>query len=271
MKAGKVWWWAVAIALAGAGVAYFALRDGQVVPPPAEPAVELQPSLPLSQGEPGTVPPIRYPIEAVEPAAAEAPPAPALPALDESDAVLAASLGQTAGSDLLVLRNLIRRVVATVDNLPRERVALRLSPLKPADGGLLVAGSGDDRVISEHNRGRYAPYVIFAETVDTGYLVALYTRFYPLFQQAYQELGYPDGYFNDRLVAVIDHLIAAPVHEGPIRVVQPKVLYEFADPALEGLSAGQKLMVRMGPDNATRIKAKLREVRQRVAGGVPAD
>ena len=48
------------------------------------------------------------------------------------------------------------------------------------------------------------------ESVDTGRLAALYVRFYPLFQQAYRDLGYPNGYFNDRLVEVIDHLLVTP-------------------------------------------------------------
>jgi len=44
--------------------------------------------------------------------------------------------------------------------------------------------------------------------------------------------------------------------------VQPKVFYEYADPKLEVLSAGQKILLRMGSANAEQIKAKLREIRQ---------
>jgi len=61
----------------------------------------------------------------------------------------------------------------------------------------------------------------------------VYLRFYPLFQQAYQDLGYPNGYFNDRLVKVIDVLLATPQIAGPIELVRPKVMYAFADPTLE--------------------------------------
>jgi hypothetical protein len=100
-------------------------------------------------------------------------------------------------------------------------------------------------------------------------LVAVYVRFYPLFQQQYEELGYPGKYFNDRLVEVIDHLLAAPEVQGPIRVTQPKVLYEFADPKLEALSAGQKIMVRMGAENAVKVKAKLREIRSALVSAGP--
>jgi hypothetical protein len=99
------------------------------------------------------------------------------------------------------------------------------------------------------------------EAVDAQKLAAAYVRLYPLFQQTYQDLGYPKGYFNNRLVAVIDHLLAAPESEGKIMLVQPHIFYKFADPTLEALSAGHKLMLRIGNENAAVIKKKLREVR----------
>jgi hypothetical protein len=100
--------------------------------------------------------------------------------------------------------------------------------------------------------------------------VALYVRFYPLFQQAYKELGYPDRHFNDRAVEVIDHLLAAPEVAGPVALGKPWVMWEYADPALEARSAGQKALIRMGPDNARRLKAKLREIRRQVTRSAPA-
>ena len=92
---------------------------------------------------------------------------------------------------------------------------------------------------------------------------------YPLFQQAYQELGYPGGYFNDRLVDAIDNALATPDVGGAVALTQPKVLYEYADPALQSLSAGQKALLRMGPDNAAKVKAKLRELRRIIAAQRP--
>ena len=49
---------------------------------------------------------------------------------------------------------------------------------------------------------------------------------------------------------------------GPIALVQPGAFYQYADPALEGLSAGQKLLLRMGTENAAVIKKKLTELRK---------
>jgi hypothetical protein len=69
------------------------------------------------------------------------------------------------------------------------------------------------------------------------------------------------GFAVDRVVEVIDHLLATPEIEEPLRLIQPRVLYEFADPKLQKLSGGQKILLRMGPANLRKLKAKLREIR----------
>jgi Protein of unknown function (DUF3014) len=69
------------------------------------------------------------------------------------------------------------------------------------------------------------------------------------------------GFAVDRVVEVIDHLLATPEIEEPLRLIQPRVLYELADPKLQKLSGGQKILLRMGPANLRKLKAKLREIR----------
>jgi hypothetical protein len=51
--------------------------------------------------------------------------------------------------------------------------------------------------------------------------------------------------------------------------LRPWVRYEYADPQLQALSAGQKIMVRTGLQNERRLKAVLAKVRASVAR-VPA-
>ena len=74
--------------------------------------------------------------------------------------------------------------------------------------------------------------------------------------------GFPGKYFNDRLMEAIDDLLATPELDAPAKLLRPRVLYEFADPDLETRSAGQKILLRMGPENAARLKAKLWEIRR---------
>lgn len=60
--------------------------------------------------------------------------------------------------------------------------------------------------------------------------------------------------------------------KGPVPSTRPWVRYEFADPELQNLSAGQKILIRMGPAHERRLKQKLGElranlVRSQQAGG----
>jgi hypothetical protein len=107
------------------------------------------------------------------------------------------------------------------------------------------------------------------DAVDPQALVTWYVHAYPLFQQAYRQLGYPKGYFNDRLIVAIDDMLAAPEPAQPPAVVRSKAYYVYADPALESLSTGQKLLLRAGPANAVKIKAKLRAIRAALTGQAP--
>jgi hypothetical protein len=116
-------------------------------------------------------------------------------------------------------------------------------------------------VLDPANYRRYARYAEIAERIDAKAVVALYVRLYPLFQQSYRQLGYGDAQFNDRLVQVIDHLLQAPIAPQPVPLAQESAFYTFADPELEARSAGHKALMRMGPENADRIKAKLRQIR----------
>jgi hypothetical protein len=58
--------------------------------------------------------------------------------------------------------------------------------------------------------------------------------------------------------------------KGPVPSERPWVRYEFADPRLESLTAGQKILLRMGPENARQLRQKLAEFRAQVATGAKA-
>jgi hypothetical protein len=255
----------VVAAAVGAGYYYWTQRA------PAPPAADPPPPSAAAEAAREAVPEpaIRHPIEAARPDAPLDAAAP-LPALDASDRsvedALAAVAAREAIAELLNTTGFIRRIVATVDNLPRKKAPQRLWPAVGCAGRFATTGAGDAVQLGPQNYRRYEPFVRFVESVDAGKAAAIYVRFYPLFQQAYRELGYPKGYFNDRLVEVIDHLLVTPELDGPIRLARPWILYEFADPALEARSAGQKALIRMGAANQVRVKAKLREFRRQVAG-----
>lgn len=278
--------WVVVVALALGAAWWFGWRPAHApqAPSPAAdaaapasaPAAQTPASAPLAQAS-GPA----NPVDALAPADT------ALPSLADSDATVAQALRDLLGAQrvarFLLLDGLVRRAVVTVDNLAQPHAPARLWPVQPAPGRFLVTGLADapTATIDPANAARYHAFVDFAESVPLDAAVKLYARLYPLFQSAYEELGYPGRYFNDRLVAVLDVLLATPEPAGPVAVqltqvkgevpsTRPWVRYEYADPQLESLASGQKMLVRMGPDNARRLKAVMTELRRRVATGAVA-
>ena len=255
----KILLWIGALVVLGAagGLYFYATR-----PLPPQAAAPPPPAAVATTPPPAEPPPIANPVP-------EAPGAAPLPELDASDAPLRAGLEELTGAaalaDLLRPEDLVRHLVATVDSLPRARLDVEQRPLRRASGDFMALGPDDAAVMNPRNADRYAPYVRVVAALDMQRLASLYFHYYPLFQQAYRDLGNPDGYFNDRLVEVIDHLLATPDVQEPIRLVRPNVMYEFADPKLQALSAGQKLLIRLGPAQRHTLLAQLRALRTAVA------
>lgn len=268
----------VLIAIAAAGWWYWSQRDvAAPVPPPAA-------SAPAVPDAPPPAPPVAA-LGPQNPVDALAEPDAVLPALGDSDTqakkALTDLLGAQRVTTLLNIDGFVRRVVATIDNLPRAQAPSRMWPMVPAPERFTVDAGAARTTIGQTNSTRYAAFTQMVEAVDAERAASLYARFYPLFQQAYEELGYPGRYFNDRLVAVIDHLLDTPEPTGPVQVQltevrgeftaeRPWTRYEYVDPALESMSSGQKLMVRVGLANERRLKAKLRAFRAQVATGAVA-
>ena len=268
--AGSSYAWivpALVIAVIGGSAAAYiwgGLRGPQFGPGSEPPPAAQASAEPAPAPAPAAPPEPRHPLPAAEPQAK----ARALPTLDMSDSMARESLAELFGREgfaqLFLPVNLVRRIVATIDNLPREAAPRRMMPVKPVPGAFAVAGQGEAAVLDRANFARYAPYVRALASVDARVLVAAYVRAYPLFQSAYRALGYPQGHFNDRLIEAIDDMLAAPEIDAPIKLLRPNVLYEFADSDLETRSAGQKILLRMGAANAVQVKAKLRAIRREI-------
>lgn len=214
------------------------------------------------------------PPAATQSGAVEAPPAQArqvpaepLPSLDGSDEEVRKRLLDLApkGFDTLLVNDaLLRKFVVLVDNIARGKLAPRYNPLNAPPGTFTVIGSG--RLLADtRSFKRYDPYADALAAMDPGLLVNLYWRYYPLLQQAYVDLGYPRAQFHPRMLAALDMLIAAPVMPGDAELIQPKVLYQYADSSLEALPAAQKQLMRMGPDNQARVQQQLKALRAKLA------
>jgi hypothetical protein len=186
--------------------------------------------------------------------------------LSGSDAIvreLAASLSSNPKlAAWLVNEDLVRRFAASVDNIASGISPLaHLEFLRPKAGFEVDKKSGGVFVIDPSSYRRYnLPAQVFA-SLDSKGSVALYRELKPLIDEAYAEIGPPNRRFDGRLEAAFDQLLAVPVLQGSTRVNQLVVTYAWADDELEGLSAAQRHLLRMGPDNVSLIQGKLAELR----------
>ncbi len=180
-------------------------------------------------------------------------------------------IGKESVEQFVIPKDLVRHIVVSIDNLPEQKVAERLRPVKPVPGNFAVGGSEESPVLDPANYERYKPLVQLIRSTDTQLLIATYTRYYPLFQQAYKDLGHPPQYFNDRLIEVIDHLLddsrpsgadRARAAERAVRICRSKARVAFRGP--EGADSH-------GQENARAVKDKLRELRTALVAKPPGN
>lgn len=273
----KKWVIVIILVLLGLCAWYlFNLQQDTVPEAPAPPPVAVeQPAPPPVVEEETAEPDFTSPIVDEEPAIE----APALPPLAESDPVAVETLSSLVGSEpvrqYVVSEAVIPRLVATLDALSGKQVPASIKAVE-GPGGVFQATAHEDPasvirneagdpipqyVVDPVNYRRYTPYVEMLEASDSAAIVASYRDHRSLFEEAFRQLGYPEGDFDQRLRAVIDELLATPDVSGPLRLIKPEAYYLYADEELESLTAGQKILLRMGPDNAARVKAKLAEIR----------
>jgi len=234
----------------------------QTAPEPVEEAVEAKPE-------------VAPPIVAEEPVIEQ----PVLPPLAESDSVAVEVLSELAGDEpvrqYVVSEDVVPRLVATVDALSGKQVPASIKAVEGPGGDFQATANDDPASVIRNEAGdpipqyqidpanyrRYTLYVEMLEAADSAAIAASYRDHRPLFEEAFRQLGYPDGDFDQRLRAVIDELLATPDVTAPLQLIKPEAYYLYADEELESLTAGQKILLRMGPDNAARVKAKLTEIR----------
>jgi hypothetical protein len=271
----KVWLTGIIVILLGLAAWYFLSSREPVVEEAPPPVMAVQEEEPAPAPEPveETVVEEQVPVE--EPIPEEPP----LPDLADSDPAALEALTGMVGPEpvarYVAQEAVISRFVATVDALSGRQVPPVIQSVQGPGGefqatadeqpeAIMLDEVGDpipQYVVDPVNYQRYTPYVEMLEAVDAQQAVADFRSNKPLFEEAFAQLGYKDGDFEQRLRAVIDELLATPEVSPPVRLIKPEAYYLFADKDLESLSAGQKILIRMGPENAARVKSKLTEIR----------
>jgi hypothetical protein len=184
-----------------------------------------------------------------------------LPTLDESDVYVQQkllALPWKAGlASLFVNEEMIRRFVVQVDNIAQGRIVPEQALFKGLAQDFKAQKNDQQYQLEIANYQRYQRYLDLLESAPKAEVVALFNRLYPLLQQAYLELGYPDAQFRDRVQQAIRLLLSAPEIADEPRLALESVQYTFADPEIEQLSMAHKQMVRLGLKNQQRLKLLL--------------
>jgi hypothetical protein len=234
------------ILIAAAGVYYLFLADrGKPADSLDKPAIEAVRPDATASGEPAAVGAVSA-------------------ALDQSDGLLRELAGDVSINPFFIQwirsKDLIRRFVAAVD-----AVANGQSPRPQADffilkGPFTTVVRGGKTYLNPASYERYNVVADVLDSISVAGCAKLYRDFQAQIRQAYRDLGYPQGDFHRVLLKAINELLRAPVVEAPVEVVKTVAVFVCVDPRLEGLSAPQKHLLRMGPENVQLIQAKLREL-----------
>ncbi len=208
------------------------------------------------------------PVETAAPTTEDVTPPPAapvnLPPLTESDAFVSDLVrGLSSRPELatwVATKDLIRNFTVVVDNIAEGVSPAKHLPEFAPKEALRAAGGEGALVVDPRSFARYNGLADAVASLDTAGAVKAYRTLRPLFDDAYRELGHPDGNFDVALQRAISNLLAAPDVPADVRLESHVESYHYADPTLEGLQPAQKLLLRMGPRNERIIKDKLREI-----------
>lgn len=185
-----------------------------------------------------------------------------LPALDSSDELVKSGLlalnWQPGLAGLFADDELIRRFVVQVDNIAQGRLVPEQAIFKGMKQDFKAKAVGQGYQLDAANYARYDRYLTLLESADPQAVAALFQRFYPLLQSAYEELGYPNAQFKQRVQQAIQVLLDSPEVADEPALVLPSVHYAFADAELEQKGLAHKQMVRLGQKNQQRLKQLLR-------------
>ncbi|PKG78966.1 DUF3014 domain-containing protein [Shewanella sp. Actino-trap-3] len=189
-----------------------------------------------------------------------------LPTLDESDDFVEAKTLAIANgmkiAPMILKKDIARQFVVFVDNLAQGNMVRKASPLKGPDTKFTVSEITNKIYLNPDSYHRYDLYANFIEELSDKDLISTYNELKPLFTEAFTELGYSNIDFDTRMQQVFSMVADAPIIEDPIELSSISVNYKFVDPNLEALPNAQKLLIRMGPENARKIKAAVKKLQQ---------
>ena len=187
-----------------------------------------------------------------------------LPSLNDSDTVirgLVAALSSHPGlAAWLVTDDLIRTFVVSVENVANGSNPSRHVQFMKPEARFQTEGAEPELRIADSSYERYDGVSQIIASLDIAGTAKLYHQLLPLMDEAYTELGIPDATFSDALRRAVDRTLVTPIIEGKPRVVPRGPFYEYSDQELQALTAAQKQLLSMGPNNLRVVQDTIRNI-----------
>lgn len=193
------------------------------------------------------------------------PPAITLPPMDQMDPFLRQLLGAlSARPELarwLATDDVTRRIVFAVDQVARGAAPTKENQSIAPSGTFAVTTRNGRRTVDPQSYRRYDGLAATMASLDAAAVARAYTTIAPRLNEAYRQMGHPDGNFERTLATALANLVDTPVADQPPALVQGRGLnWAYTDSKLEALRPAQKQLLRMGPENQRIVQAKLREI-----------
>ena len=198
-----------------------------------------------------------------------------LPPLDQTDPIVRDLVRQLSShprvAAWLTTNGLIRNFTVSVTNIADGATPARqLGVLRPS-GAFTVTERSGGVTIDPRSYERYDTLAAAAASIDPAGAARLYTTLKPRIEDAYRELGV-SGSFDRSLERAIVSLLEVPILPETgvrVRAEEQGIGYGYVDSRLEGLTAAQKQLLRMGPRNVAAVQSSLRAIA--LALGIPAE
>lgn len=185
-----------------------------------------------------------------------------LPPLDDSDTLLRDLVSALSKHPmlawLLVNKSIVRSTVLAVIQIGDGVTPVGLfGPLKPQTRLQLQA---DSTRVDPATYRRWDQALAALTSINTAELAQTYVNTKALFDQAYRELGHPNGNFDDAIVRAIRTLDATPdIKTDPV-LQKRSGYFEHDDESLRSLLPVQKQLILLGPAHRARVMAWLRQL-----------
>lgn len=191
-----------------------------------------------------------------------------VPLLEESDDSVRKSVENVSEHllDWFNVKHIIRKYLVIINDLSQNQILYKHRKFLKISQKIVVKSDSRGLYLAQESYDRYNGLANAIADINTKKGIDLFLRFKPLFEQVYEEFGYPEEYrLEDIFMKAAASVLKAPRQKGRIALVQHSLRYKYADKKLEALNDVEKQMLRMGPENTKKIQDKLRQLVEAIA------